>query len=305
MEAGNIPANSIRSKNSTDAEQSSVKEFFFGEGVELLTLVHILLILLVAIHLIYFVYMLFKQNVCKSGPPKQPEKPNNLRKINETCSICLEDIMDEVQLLCSHSYCAKCIVDYGKQRWNFYDIQCPMCRVESKLMFSLFERNEENKEYYDQILSYNHEVTSHYATSFCFCLDMLRFMQYYIKQLTNFQNPRFANHRKVIILAILFVMVVVLYPLTLKLPNIYELCEDIFFYIALIVFCSEYFYRIFRRQTNSEFESLISSNLSRDVDVNISNANSINNNINVDNVVSHETGNNNNNENNIESVNRV
>ena len=224
-----------------------------GSGVELLTILHASLIFLVVIHLFYFIFILIKQNLCKKSNV-QPEKPENLRKINDSCSICLEELQCEVQLLCSHSYCAACIISYGKQRYNFADVQCPICRADSKLMFAVFERTDENKELYDQILNYNHEVTSHYPSSFCFCLDMFRLCQYYLRQLTNFSNPRFQRHRKVAILILLAAFIFLIYPFAHKLNSLFEICEDVIFYLFLIVACAEYFYRRIRSQTNSEFE---------------------------------------------------
>ena len=123
-------------------------------------------------------------------------------------------------------------------------------------MFALFDRTEENKELYDLILNYNHKVTSHYPTSFCFCLDMWRLSIYYLRQLSNFENPRFNRYRKLIIFIILAVFVAVIYPLTLEFSNIFELVEDIVFYLFTIIICGEYLYRRIRNQTNEEFEQI-------------------------------------------------
>jgi hypothetical protein len=233
--------------------------FLQYEQTDLLIIFHVSLIMIVLIHLLYFIYMLIQQNLYRKKSTKQPTKPENLRKINESCTICLDDITHEVQLLCSHSYCGKCLIEYGKQRWNFVDIQCPMCRSESKLIFSQFERNEENKEIYDMVLNYNHEVTSQYPTSFCFCLDMLRFSLFYLRELTNFRNNRFSGRRTGFIIALLLVFFFVLFQLTIKFTTYLEFFEDLITYIFLIVLCSEYFYRTFRSQTNTEYDRIIVS----------------------------------------------
>lgn len=247
-----IPHNKTNLNNNIDQQP--------GSSFNILTLIHISLISMVAVHLFYFIYMLIKHNCCRTNTVlNQPEKPNNMRKINDECSICLESLKYEVQLLCSHSYCANCIIDYGKQRFDYYNIQCPICRRESKLMFAQFERDEQNKELYDQILTYNHEITSNYSTSFCFCLDMFRFSLYYLRQVSNFNNSRYARQRKIIIAIFLAVLIIVLYPLTLDFTSIGELIEDICFYLFLIIFVGEYFYRMFRRQTNAEFEHINSN----------------------------------------------
>ncbi len=111
-----------------------------------LSIIHIIIYITVALHLIYLIFMIIKQNCFKNTIA---ETHSDLRKINETCSICLENISLEVQLLCSHSYCANCIISYGKQRFDFNNIECPMCRKASKLLFCQFERTDENKDYYD------------------------------------------------------------------------------------------------------------------------------------------------------------
>jgi hypothetical protein len=241
----NTPAINTTLSNQTDTSKTSEEEY------DLVVILHYVVVTFVALHLIYFLYMLIKNNICKKrGKPEDQQE--NLRKINDECSICLESIRNEVQLLCSHSYCAACIIDYGKQRWGFVNIQCPICRTESKLMVTQFERNEENKELYDMILSYNHEITAAYSTSFCLCFDILKFSFFYFRQITNFSNPRYRTHRKIIILLIIIVLVFVLYPATYISDHL-ELFEDILSYIFLILLCSENFYRRIRRETNSEF----------------------------------------------------
>ena len=236
-------------KNNTFANQTD-SSIISEEEYNLIGILHYVVIIFVAMHLEYFLYMLIKNNICKKSNPQDPQE--NLRKINDECSICLDSIRNEVQLLCSHSYCAACIIDYGKQRWGFVNIQCPICRTESKLMVKQFERNEDNKESYDMILSYNHEVTAAHSTSFCLCFDILKFSFFYFRQVTNFSNPRYRTHRKIIILFIIVFLVFVLYP-SKYISDHLELLEDILSYVFLIMLCSENFYRRIRSETNSEF----------------------------------------------------
>lgn len=250
MDYYNSYNNTIHKSNISESNQADINkhsESTSTDELNLLTIIHYLIISLVALHLVYFVYMLIKNNYCKS----QSDGQENLRKINDECSICLDTINNEVQLLCSHSYCASCIIDYGKQRWGFVNIQCPICRTESKLMVIQFERNEDNKEQYDMILSYNHEVTAHYSTSLCLCFDIVKFSFFYFRQITNFNNPRYNSHRKIIIMVIIIILLYVLYPIKFVSDNL-EVIEDILSYIFLIMVCSENFYRRFRRETNSE-----------------------------------------------------
>jgi len=237
---------------STDQTETKTK------GIEIVTILHITLISLVVLHLLYFIYILIKQNCFKNSNIPSLTKPENLKKINDSCCICLEEIKYEVQLLCSHSFCAHCIILYSKQKHNFNNVKCPICRSHSKFMFTIFDRADENKDFYDQIISYNYEITSTYSTSFCFCLDMFRFCQYYLRQIADFENRNYDRHRKVIIFILFVIFIFVIFPLNNQ-QNLLELVEDGSFYVFLIVSCAEYFYRRFRNQTNIEFE-MISSN---------------------------------------------
>jgi hypothetical protein len=209
--------------------------------LDVLTIFHLFVIFLVLIHLFYFIYMMILQNLHKKKIPNEIQKPKSLRKINECCSICLEDVREEVQLLCSHSYCGKCIIEYGKRRWNFVDILCPICRSESKLIFSIFERNEDNKDIYEMVIKYNCEGNSNYPTSFCFCLDMVRLSLHYFKEFKNFSAVRYTATNKRFVFFILLVIFFLFYPLTLKFTSYLEFFEDLITYIFLIVLCSEYF----------------------------------------------------------------
>jgi hypothetical protein len=232
----------------------NIKEEEKKSELDLLTILHFSLISLVVVHLLYFIYILIKQN-CRFTP-NQAQKPENLRKINDQCSICLENIQNEVQLLCSHSYCGQCLIDYFKQRYNSSDVQCPICRADSKFIFANFERTDTNKEVYDYILDYNHATTANYTSSFCFCLDIFRLCQIYLRSLADFSNPRFRRHRKIVIFILLIVFIIVLWPFSDKITSLLEMAEDVLFYLTLIFACAEYFYRRFRRQTNDEFERI-------------------------------------------------
>jgi len=226
-----------------ESESFSDSTFLNLWELDVLTILHLLLTFLVLIHLFYFIYMMILQNLYKKKIPDEIQKPKGLRKLNDSCSICLEDIRNEVQLLCSHSYCGKCIIEYGKRRWNFVDISCPICRSESKFIFSVFERNEDNKEIYDAVRKYNCEVNSNYPTSFCFCLDVVRLSLHYLKEFKNFSSARYTATNKRFIFFFLLIIFFLFYPLTFKFTSYLELFEDLITYIFLIVLCSEYFNR--------------------------------------------------------------
>jgi len=46
------------------------------------------------------------------------------------CSICSEVFNDPRVLPCIHTFCLKCLLNYGKDRPPGYDMPCPLCRKE-------------------------------------------------------------------------------------------------------------------------------------------------------------------------------
>lgn len=215
-----------------------------------LAYLHVTLVIFVAVHLIYFIYMLLRHSFARKNP-KNVKKPANIRKINDSCSICLETLVNEAQLVCSHSFCAKCIIEYMNQISNF-DVVCPMCRSESKLIFALFEKNEENKEIYNKILSYNHDSTSNYSTTFCFCLDLWKSLSLHLRHLTDLNNSRYSGHRKGATTVFIVLVFTLFYPMTQEYDNMFEFFEDFFYYIVLLCCLSEYLYKNFSRRFNLE-----------------------------------------------------
>jgi hypothetical protein len=77
---------------------------------------------------------------------------------NEDCSICTERMKYKVELDCSHSYCSKCIIEYYDRIMRPRNLKCPLCRREVRLINAQnIRRNENNREYYDKIVEYNHK----------------------------------------------------------------------------------------------------------------------------------------------------
>jgi hypothetical protein len=240
----NSTENNLFSNTTLEKQTRFIAEYF-----------HYIWIIFLLIHVVFFVYMVIKLNFCKKDLLQEVgENSQERRKINEECAICMENIENEVQLICSHSFCAHCMINYGKHTFNMVNIICPMCRQKSKILIANFERNESNKEFYDLILNYNHEFTQYNYTSLCFCVDFVKLFFFYIKQIANFNNPRYRAQRACVILFLLvvFVYLIVIYMHDLK--NTFEIVEDIFYYCCLIFVIAEYFYRNFRNRTNNEFE---------------------------------------------------
>lgn len=264
----------ITTNNENKSSTSFIAEYF-----------HYILILFLLIHVIYFIYMVIKQNFCKKDILQEVgENSQERRKINEECAICMENIQNETQLICSHSFCAHCLINYGKHTFNMVNILCPMCRQKSKILFANFQRDEQNKEFYDLILSYNHEFTEHNYTSLCFCVDFVKLFFFYFKQISNFNNPRYRGQRACVILFLLvaFVYLIVIYTHNFK--DAVEIVEDVFYYCCLIFVVAEYFYRNFRNRTNNEFEIYASNSVENvndlsNLDANFNNEeNNVNNN---------------------------
>lgn len=220
----------------------------------------------------------FKKKVLQEGEEEEQQR----RKINEDCAICIEKIHNEVQLICSHSFCAHCIINYGEHTFNMVDISCPICRGKSKILFANFERDDSNKDYYDKILNYNHEFTENNYTSLCFCVDLIKLFIYYMKQIANFNNPRYNSQRSCFCCLLMLIIIYFIMLFIHDFKNSFEVLEDIFYYICIIIAIAEYFYRNFRRRTNNEFE--IYSGNSREINSSNRNSNVFNPNVNLNSV---------------------
>lgn len=285
------------------------------------------------IHCLYLILMLIKQNCLKKR--NEEGENNNLKKIHDTCCICMDEIKNEVQLLCSHSYCAGCISEYARQRYSFINVCCPYCRSPSRLMIIKFELNDENRNQYEDILKYNNDFTTNWKTSLCLCIDTLRFFSYYTKQILDFNNARYVQERGCLICMMCLCFCVIILPVG-KLNNWIDIFLDICFYLLLCCSFSELFFRNERRRNqeniqnfeinnsfvsnvnnnaenngnNNNIDESIDSQLQRDIELainqnnndnNLNNMNNINNN--VDNIANQENNQGNNNPNNNENPN--
>lgn len=224
------------------------------EEFNILSFIHVIIIGLAIIHILYLILMLIKLNCFKSK--NDDDKNPELRKINESCVICLSEITDEVQLLCSHSFCAKCIVDYAKVRYSFINVPCPYCRTSSKLMIMKFEKTDVNQHVYEEILTYNHQLTSKMSTSLCLCVDTFRFFMYFSRQLLDFNNPRYQKERCCLMCIFCVAFVIIIFPIIGKISDFWEIIEDIIVYSFLICAFAEGFYRRVRNNTNREFDEI-------------------------------------------------
>ena len=80
-----------------------------------------------------------------------------IHKPKETCSICLENINNKVQLDCGHTFCKKCIFTWLStcKTTSFY---CPMCKtdVSDKIKSDAWDYGIENNLLYEvRVIKYN------------------------------------------------------------------------------------------------------------------------------------------------------
>ena len=206
---------------------------------------HIILISFIALHILYFILILLIQK----RTSESVDAKTGLRKINEDCSFCMENISNEIQLFCSHSFCGKCMLAYVTHRFNGAKVICPMCRQTSKLIIVKFQEDETNKELYEQFAIYNNEVTAYYQTSLCLILDISKFTKFFIKQLFNTNNPDYGFHRCIISTIILICIIIALIPL-FNQGEWGEFIMDITIYLVVIIIMSKIFYQSIRNITN-------------------------------------------------------
>jgi len=175
------------------------------------------------------------------------------RKINEECSICMEPIVNEVQLICSHSFCGACILFWAEKEYKGKIIECPLCRKRSKLLITKFSENKDNKEILEKVVLYNYELVKLHTNSLCFCIDSYRFLNYYIRQVLNFNNYEYQNHRMIIACTTFVFLCLLTYPLGYE-GEIYKVAMDVVLYFIIIIVIVEKFYRTIRLQTEEILE---------------------------------------------------
>jgi len=212
---------------------------------QLVYYLHLSFIVFIVLHILYFLYVLiqYRRHHKEVIDPK-----TGLRKINEECSICMENISNEVQLLCSHSYCGKCLMAYAEQKFSGLKIKCPICRQQSKLIIAQFEEDSTNSELCQQIAMYNNEITSYHKNSLCLLLDMCKFTQFFFKQLINVNNHEYNCHR-LVISGLLIVCVLVAVVPFFEQGDWGEFIMDLVLYIIVLLVASERFYQGLRSRT--------------------------------------------------------
>lgn len=212
---------------------------------DIVHILHYFFIGFVCLHLIYFVFMLIKINYCRAQ--EVPEEEAKMRRINEECSICLDTISNETQLLCSHSFCAKCIYDYYDKNFKGSKIKCPYCRKESKLFVTNFNTNESNKEVYQKLIDYNEAMNQELKTSWCLCYDIILFFVFYTKNILNFRNDQYSGQRKCLAVLIIVVILIIISPISGR-DDLFEFIGDIIYYVIMILIIVERFSRRIREQ---------------------------------------------------------
>ncbi len=236
---------------------------------EIVSILHYFFIFFVSLHLIYFVFMLIKINFCKNS--EVPEDETKMRKINDECSVCLEVITNETQLLCSHSFCATCIYDYYLKNFQGTFIKCPYCRKDSKLFVTNFNKTEENKEIYQKLVDYNDSMKNNYKTSLCLCYDIIQLFVFYTKNILNFRNDQYSGQRKCLAILVIIVILMIIFPIRGR-NDLFELIGDIIYYLIMIIIIVERFNRRIRDQidrSNIERRESEVQNNSQNVEQNV------------------------------------
>ena len=230
------------------------------EDFSFMTLLHLIIIGVAMIHVLYLIVMIIRLNCFKK---KKRSDELGLRQINTMCSICMDEIVDEVQLLCSHSYCSKCIITWAKQRFSFVNVSCPLCKSISKLMVIKFELTPENEKDYEEVVKYNHEFTSRWKTSMCLCIDMFRFFTYYTRQILDFDNPRYSDERGCLLFLLTIAFCLIIIPIIGSFNDFMEIIYDLIIYCCLFGGMSESFFQRERNRNQNDL-NIISVRSRRD-----------------------------------------
>jgi len=106
--------------------------------------------------------------------------------ITDECPMCLEQMKNEVEIRCGHSFCAKCMADYIRAHPSSV-LTCPMCRSSFLSIFINYELDAEKPTSNDQttIKEYN-LLYGGEQKSFCNILrDFPMLMKVYAKHCCN------------------------------------------------------------------------------------------------------------------------
>ena len=123
------------------------------------------------IHFLYFFAIILKKYFINKRFSNYLNRTLSFNQVlNKDCTICLEKIVDEVSLLCNHSFCAKCIsIYYCNFESKKVEIICPNCRKKSEIFKFKFKRNHTNKIYHNFLKNYNKIVIKTNKSWFCSC----------------------------------------------------------------------------------------------------------------------------------------
>ena len=123
-----------------------------------MNIINLFFFALTAVLLLYILYTFVSSLMKRSSNPSRAfsQRSGQGAYDTEECSICLNQINYKVELECQHVFCAKCIMEYYDQQYP-RDLICPLCRKQVNLINMLdMEKNEENKEVFEKIVTYNY-----------------------------------------------------------------------------------------------------------------------------------------------------
>lgn len=128
--------------------------------------VSLLIVIIICIYIIYIFYKMFQEilkqrNILRDGIQNIDNLSENHNLGDDDCPICHEQVLNAVELDCSHKYCAKCIMEYYKTTQP--NLACPLCRKSIRLIHILnYNRSEEVREYMEMIVIFNHDHLNGY-----------------------------------------------------------------------------------------------------------------------------------------------
>jgi uncharacterized membrane protein YkvA (DUF1232 family) len=213
--------------------------------------------MLILLYILYIVITTFGTYLAPNPNRNSAYNINNENNANanesEECPICSSTITDKVELDCKHRFCAKCIVDWANYN-RFKNFTCPVCRATVRLINLLdVTRTEQNKEFYDQIIRYNHKNINGYNLAYsCFWDFSYLFQQGILSIFRTTSN---------ILMFVVFFIIVVYYFLSPYdiIPDTLGLIgflDDFGLLLGFILWVIEKYYGNFRERIELEFHNI-------------------------------------------------
>lgn len=271
--------------NSTDFNNNSSNQSFNNHiysindkfNIDFFDLIESVILIILLSHLIYLIFSLIKHNIINkeenllSKLLKSTNYTGNkieITKINDTCTICLDNIINEVLLLCNHAYCANCLIEFRKASYNNSLLVCPYCRKESDVVRIKFNKditsNSKSNNDYDYLINYNKEYIIEHSVTYILAIDFYRYSLKKVKLFFDFGNLRYGPQRRILALFIILV------SLTIIIPSFEDYIIDKFFEMLITGLIGILIKFIIRREiVNNELQEVFNTTENTTNNVNI------------------------------------